>query len=184
MPERQTGELEDIRPDHLGRYEFAAKRVSGNVLDAACGCGYGSRLMSGLSTVKGIDIAPDAIEFANSIHKNDRVQYEVADVRHVSGWFDWIVCFETLEHIEQDGDVLRRFRRMAPRLLLSVPNETRLPFAAKRFPYHIRHYTFRELDCLCRGSGWQIQHVWSQPDRLKSDVEPGSAGYTIIISCV
>lgn len=35
-----------IRADHTGRYRFASKLVSGNVLDAACGCGYGSHILA------------------------------------------------------------------------------------------------------------------------------------------
>ena len=56
------------REFHLDRYRFAAKRVQGKqVLDCACGTGYGVRLLleQGLaSSVIGVDIDTQAIQYA------------------------------------------------------------------------------------------------------------------------
>jgi len=70
------------------------------------------------------------------------------------------------------------------RLLLSVPNQERLPFNRGQFPFHVRHYTPAELDALLRGAGWVIGRLWSQPSRTAPDILPGAGGYTLIAECL
>jgi hypothetical protein len=42
---RQWGRFEgEIKRDHVNRYRFALDYVTGRTLDAACGCGYGSKI--------------------------------------------------------------------------------------------------------------------------------------------
>jgi len=44
--ERQVSPtLDGIRKDHLARYKWAAKRLSGCVYDIGCGIGYGSKIL-------------------------------------------------------------------------------------------------------------------------------------------
>ena len=41
----------DFRTDHLNRYRFAAEYLQGGVvLDAACGCGYGARILDKIAS--------------------------------------------------------------------------------------------------------------------------------------
>jgi hypothetical protein len=45
--ERQVAPtLEGIRRDHVARYEWAARRLKGRVLDACCGIGYGTQILA------------------------------------------------------------------------------------------------------------------------------------------
>ena len=57
--ERQVAPtLDGIRRDHVARYEWAARQLAPEsvVLDAACGVGYGSRVMADAGmTVRGTD---------------------------------------------------------------------------------------------------------------------------------
>ena len=68
--ERQVATaLEDIRKDHRERYAWAIARMGSPklVLDAGCGVGYGSNMLSEQAeNVIGIDISPESIEYANS----------------------------------------------------------------------------------------------------------------------
>ena len=60
--------LKNIREDHLARYYKAREIVYGNVLDAACGCGYGTHIIAQSDKVDaaiGIDIGLECIDFAN-----------------------------------------------------------------------------------------------------------------------
>jgi len=186
LAERQTAASYDgIRADHVGRYRFAARTVAGEVLDAACGCGYGTFMLAEAGgRVRGVDRDASAIAYAETHWAHVRAQYVQADVLHCAGWYDWIVCFETLEHVEQDGELLQRFARFSHRLLLSVPNQERLPFNRGQFPFHVRHYTPAELDALLRGAGWVIGRLWSQPSRTAPDILPGAGGYTLIAECL
>ena len=81
--ERQTASnLEDIRRDHVARYEFVNTCLdkSSTIVDAACGVGYGSNIMAkGGHTVTGIDISPNAIEYARKHWNHARVTFAKGD---------------------------------------------------------------------------------------------------------
>lgn len=182
MAERQTApDLSGIRGDHVGRYKFAAERVSGRVLDAACGVGYGSKILADAGCrVRAVDRSGAAIEYANTHYSHENIDYVQADVLTATGFFDWVVSFETVEHLQEDGALLRRFSGMAPKLLVSVPNESVLKYTKQRFPYHVRHYTPGELEAVLRGSGWNPVHWWSQLTTGEK-VTPGTRGRTLIV---
>lgn len=183
--ERQLApDLSGIHPGHLERYFFAAKRVSGIVLDAACGCGYGSKIMhdSG-SFVTGIDLEREAIDYARSNYPGP--EYILADVTKYSGEYDWVVSFETIEHLKEPELALRNFRK-SKRLIVSTPNQDRSPFdpakfAGDRFP-HIRHYTPRELDQLLASCGWKVMERYAQETKV-SKVTRGTDGMFLVYVC-
>ena len=168
--ERQTApDLAGIKPNHVARYRFAARLagvVGSDVLDAGCGCGYGSALLADAGCrVRGVDKSAVAIEYATVHWGRPRVIYSETDARHAPGSYDWVVCLEMLEHVEDDGGLLRRFAQLAPRLLVSVPKEGVVPHHVAKNPFHVRHYTLRELEALLRGAGWAPEHAWAQTTR-------------------
>ena len=67
---------------HLGRYAWACNSRKGPVLDAACGAGQGTRLLSENHAfpVIGMDINPDAIIFASHYHNWGVGAYVLGDV--------------------------------------------------------------------------------------------------------
>ncbi len=77
---RQYGtSLDQIRLDHINRYKFAASILTGDVLDAACGIGYGSRILHDAGcNVTGIDISDKAIQSARKHYPGP--QYVCCDV--------------------------------------------------------------------------------------------------------
>lgn len=95
---------DDLWSEHLARYAFARHYVQKKrVLDAGCGTGYGSaELAQCAAEVIGIDISPDALEYA-------RTRYPLAGLRFVegsctsipfpAGSFDVVVAFEVIEHV-------------------------------------------------------------------------------------
>ena len=91
---------------HIARYRFAAEHARpGRLLDIACGAGYGSRLLadscSDLSAVLGVDISPEAVEYATHRYGNERLRFLVAEAMEFSDpkGFDSIVSLETMEHL-------------------------------------------------------------------------------------
>ena len=65
--DRQYGTLDQIRPDHVRRYMWAATVLppGATVLDLACGCGYGSWLLHSVGLgVTSIDASEEAIQYA------------------------------------------------------------------------------------------------------------------------
>jgi SAM-dependent methyltransferase len=131
--ERFTPEcVREIWYEHWHRYAFARRLVQGKrVLDCACGEGYGSALLSDAAAeVVGVDIDAAAIAHAAERYgsranlryeQGDATALEIADAR-----FDVVVCFETLEHVEKQAEMLAGFARVLTDdgiLLVSSPDK-------------------------------------------------------------
>lgn len=183
MAERQMETvLSDVRADHTARYHWAAQRLSGRILDAACGCGYGSAILAdaGLSVVA-VDVSEDAIEHAAKHWSRPGIEWLCADVTAMTfPPADAAVSFETIEHLPSPLGFLQSLREAAPRLLASVPNEAVIPFAAKPYPFHFRHYTRGELEELLRAAGWVVERWWGQKGK-RSPVGDTVSGRTIVV---
>lgn len=186
--ERQVAtDLNDIRKDHRARYEWAASRLSGAVVDAGCGVGYGSWILAEAGhTVRRFDADAEAIAFANEhwTHENIIESYEAdaALVKFPDGGYNAVVAFEMLEHLEDPLPALQNFTRMAPRLLASVPNEAVWPHAG-RYKFHYRHYTAREFEELLNRAGYEVKSWWGQDGKF-DDPQENTQGRTLIADAV
>ncbi len=184
---RQYGtSLEQIRLDHINRYKFAASILTGDVLDAACGIGYGSKILHDAGcSVTGIDISEKAIQSARRHYPGP--QYVCCDVRDCYlGKFHSVVSFETLEHLRNPSVALKYFRGCAQNLVASVPNEARYPFIEKNFEWdeypHFRHYFPDEFDDLLASAGWTVQSRHCQKGKMAPVME-GTDGMFIVYVC-
>jgi 2-polyprenyl-3-methyl-5-hydroxy-6-metoxy-1,4-benzoquinol methylase/uncharacterized coiled-coil DUF342 family protein len=136
--------------EHLARYAFAAQLTLGrDVLDVACGVGYGSQWLAkcGSKSVLGIDIAEDAIDHARKNYFHPSVTYTVQDALSMEfdGEFDVVTCFEFIEHVEQQGavlDAIKRALRPDGMLIISTPR----PLTEKRTDFHVHELEFQELN--------------------------------------
>ena len=162
--DRQVGPLKLIDEGHKARYRFAATRVSGKVLDIACGCGYGSHMMHHNCSVVGVDIEPEAIAYADENYSGPDFRIGRADEIH--GSFDWIVSLETIEHVHEPESVLAAFRKQGDNLIISSPNQDHYKFKAEKYhgaKYpHLRHYTPDEFESLLNHAGWTVVEKWGQ----------------------
>lgn len=186
--------LDDIRADHLGRYEFAAGHIGEHmeVLDIACGIGYGTYLMAKtvpLAHVLGVDISQDALDFAESHYKcenNDFLQGDCLAVDLPEQTYDLVVSFETIEHIDGDRVFFGRiFNTLKPggRFICSTPNQDVKPFSPEKNPFHLRHYKLGEISELLTSNGFDIEGVYSQYSNNKKEVIEGANGaFHIIVS--
>ncbi len=130
--ERFTPEcVREIFYEHWHRYAWATELVKGQrVLDAACGEGYGSHLLSRVAKhVDGVDIASEAIKHARQQYQRDHLQFHQAsalDLPFEDGQYDCVVSFETLEHLAEHDQLIGEFRRvLAPDglLIISTPDK-------------------------------------------------------------
>lgn len=186
--ERQVGsKLEHIAPNHRQRYYWAASKVSGTVLDAACGIGYGSFIMAEENPdvfCFGVDISQDAVDFGNEHYKHDRVLLQQCDVVKATSLIEaeWLVSFETIEHIENPLEFLVEARLSGCRnLLCSVPNEETTPFNKWNFPFHHRHYTPAEFEQLLFDAGWTITERNTQYDKKPGNLYEGQDGKILVV---
>ena len=181
----------DFRTDHLNRYRFAAEYLEGgSVLDAACGCGYGAKLLDEAGyVVTGTDIFDSAILWAKEYFPGP--DYAVCDIesRLPIGDYDAVASFETLEHLVNPERALINFRLVAKRLIASVPNEDVWPFDKEHFASddypHQRHYTPRQFEQLLESAGWEVVDRFTQEGNRKphTQVVEGTHGKFIIYGC-
>ena len=122
----------EIWIEHWHRYHFASRWVDGKqVLDLACGEGYGSALLARrASRVTGVDISQQAIDHARrayaSLANAEFIAGSCVKIPAPDASFDVAVSFETLEHIaEQEAFLAELARVLKPEgvLIVSCPNK-------------------------------------------------------------
>jgi SAM-dependent methyltransferase len=138
---------------HLAVYEWIAERCRGlRVADLACGEGYGSDVLARTAAdVVGVDANPEAHEHAGARYRRPNLRFERALVEEFDEPRDAIVFLQTIEHVQDPGALLERFRDVAPTSYVSTPNRLTLapPGAEKSDnPWHLREYTFDEYRAL------------------------------------
>lgn len=128
-PREGTGKL--IDSEHRARYHWASRAVAGReVLDVACGVGYGIEILAkaGAKAVTGVDLDPAAVAEAKERfgeHAEALVEGDLRELPLADDSFDVIVCFETIEHVEEPERALAELRRVLRAdgtLIVSSPN--------------------------------------------------------------
>jgi len=148
---------------HLARYHWAARVLKnsppGRVLDIACGAGYGSFILAQTlpnHTIIGGDYDIRAVEYANKTYCSYNLAYENLDVvtwKHVTndkhmGNFDYIVSFDTIEHLFHREISLVNFSEFLEKngmLLFSTPCGRRENLLNPGWEHHKIEYSFKYL---------------------------------------
>jgi SAM-dependent methyltransferase len=136
---------------HLVVYRWIAERVRGRrVVDLACGEGYGSAELARTATsVVGVDANPEAFEHARA--KYQQVTFERNMIELWDGDVDCVVFLQTIEHVEDPGELLEHFKRISEVAYISTPNVLTLaPEGAERSgnPWHVHEYRAAEFRAL------------------------------------
>ena len=138
--------------------------LRGRVLDVGAGIGTHTIQLRGLAD-EVVALEPDP-QFAQMLRDRvDGVQIVEGDATDVQGPFDAIVCFNVLEHIDDDESTLRRLRELlAPdgALLLLVPAHPTLFGPIDTAFGHYRRYGKQELRRKLRAAGFEpgvLRHV-------------------------
>lgn len=117
--------------EHMYRYQYACHFMNGaTVLDAACGVGYGVKMMglSGAVQVTGLDISEESIQIARSLYYSANTNFIVGDVTAMpfaDESFDTIVSYETIEHIMDGSKFIKESARVLREnglFIVSTPN--------------------------------------------------------------
>lgn len=143
-----------LRTEHIHRYLFATRFAVGrDVLDIACGEGYGSQTLGQVArSVVGVDIAADVVQSANKLYGSQHVSFRHGDAEAIpvdDGSVDLVVSFETIEHIPRPLKMLAEVRRALRHdgvLLVSTPDATAQDgLAHMDNPFHVKEYTRAEF---------------------------------------
>lgn len=98
---------------HLARYRFASPHcVDKDVLDAACGAGYGTAYLAERARrVVGVDVSDEALAYARERYGAPNVEFVRQDLHELEfppESFDAIVSFETIEHLDRPEAFVER----------------------------------------------------------------------------
>ena len=150
---------------HLAVYRWIAERCAGlEVVDMACGEGYGTDVLrTRAARVTGVDANPEAHEHARLKYTRPGVRFVRDLVESYDEPCDAVVFLQTIEHLEEPGAVLDRFRallRPGGTAYVSTPNVLTLaPPGAERSgnPWHVREYRAEEFRALCQRSFERVE---------------------------
>lgn len=144
--------------EHLERYCFAVKFIENkNVLDVACGCGYGTSFLArhGAKSVIGIDRSKEALERAK-FYTEPNLKFINGDAYRLeseNNTFDVIISFETIEHLDNPIKFVTELQRVLKKdgtLIISTPNKlVHSPASLKPVnPHHVHEYFNEEFKTL------------------------------------
>jgi SAM-dependent methyltransferase len=144
---------------HLVVYEWIAECAGGvEVVDMACGEGYGSDVLSRRAgRVTGVDANPEAHEHARLRYRRANLSFKRDLVETFRQPCDAVVFLQTIEHLQNPREVLEHFRsqlRPGGTAYVSTPNVLTLaPKGAERSgnPWHVHEYRAQEFRELCAG---------------------------------
>ena len=174
--------------EHIQRYAFVAERMThgARVLDAGCGCGYGSAFLAdqGAGLVVAVDISAEALAIARQRFNRPSVVWLEEDCHTLAAAgayapFDVICNLENLEHLAEPERFLDRMLDLLhPEgvYVASTPNrETMnrlrgLQVDVKTInPYHSREFSEEEFRALLVSRFEDVTvwyQTWDPVDRL------------------
>lgn len=152
-----TGYYDRFTIEHLHRYGLAASMAKGvDVLDIACGEGYGSNYLASVAhTVLGVDIDAGAVDHAASKYVVPNLKFVVGSADSIpleSASVDLVVSFETLEHHSRHEEMYAEIKRvLRPNGILIISTPDKYYFSdltGHRNAYHVKELYVEEFSAL------------------------------------
>jgi 2-polyprenyl-3-methyl-5-hydroxy-6-metoxy-1,4-benzoquinol methylase len=131
---------------HIYAYEQALTFIKGHALEVGCGEGYGSKMLRPQANQY---TALDKFEALNKENLAG-IEFKQMNVPPFKGLmdntYDVAVSFQVIEHIDDDNLFIKEIHRVlkpGAKLVLTTPN---IKMSLTRNPYHVREYTWQELE--------------------------------------
>ncbi len=143
--------------EHLHRYAIAMQLVAGkNVLDIACGEGYGSSLIADAAkAVTGVDIDPTTITLATQKYQKQNLSFLTGSAAKIlcdDNCFDVVISFETIEHHDKHDEMMQEIKRvLKPGGVLIISSPDKLFYSDKpgfKNPFHVKELYRHEFETL------------------------------------
>jgi SAM-dependent methyltransferase len=131
------------------------------LLDVGCGTGAILESFTERYQAYGTDTAPQAIAFCGE-RGLTRLHLGTLDTYPASAPFDIITMLDMVEHVEDDGGLLRSGRRLlrdGGHILIAVPAFPSLWSRHDELLHHKRRYTRGTLRRLVEGAGFTVEHL-------------------------
>jgi SAM-dependent methyltransferase len=149
---------------HLVVYKWIAERCRGlDVVDLACGEGYGTDVLASRAThVTGVDANPEAHEHARLKYSRPGVRFVRDLVETYDEQCDAVVFLQTIEHVQNPAEILDHLRAMlrpGGTAYVSTPNVLTLAPDGEKSgnPWHVKEYRAEEFRELCSSAFSQVE---------------------------
>lgn len=161
----------EVDQEHIERYNFAKNYLKTEwiVLDAACGSGYGTQILSKIvKKIVGIDVSKEAITYAKNNFQSNNINFFEANLEKKllfdDEYFDAIISFETIEHLEEQEAMIKEFARVLKKeglIIISSPDKEIITKTKIKNPYHVRELTKKEfIDLISKY--FSIENIFGQ----------------------
>ncbi len=170
-----TKEWDAYYASHISRYQFALDIIKDNnftnILDIACGVGYGTNFLAAKSnaSIIGVDISKEALNIANTKFSHPNIEFRNLDCQDLSSIedskFDCIISFETFEHLLNPTLFLNNlFNKLAPsgKLIISTPNKDVSSPEKLDWAYHEKEYKASEFTEMISAVGFRDVMIYGQ----------------------
>lgn len=136
----------------IKRYMFCNDYIKDKVvLDIPCGVGWGTAMLKRAKKIYGVDVAPDAIDYAREYFSRKNIEYLVGDMKNIpfpDDKFDIVVCLEGYEHVDRETGELfvkeaKRVLKQGGLIIMTTPIITNGKHTGN--PYHLYEPTLEEF---------------------------------------
>jgi len=139
--------------EHMLRKYSSADRKPENIriLNIGCGTGILSEQLSRFGEIVSMDYSSDALGFCQKRNLKRLIRGDGESLPFKDNSFDWIFCFDIIEHLENDSEAIHDLKRVLKRegkAIITVPAFRFLWSSFDDLNYHKRRYrknTFKAL---------------------------------------
>ena len=132
------------------------------LLDAGCGTGQMTKLLERYGEAIGLEIAPEAIEFARKRGVQNIVQGSITDPPFAAGSFDLVLSLDVIEHVDNDLQILDSlFEIVKPggHLIVTVPAFQSLWSQHDEINQHKRRYRVPQMRKMIENAGFEVTRM-------------------------
>lgn len=147
----QDSQTSILYDEHIVRYKLVSPLVKNKqVLDIACGSGYGTDILAkaGAAKIIGVDIDKETITNNQQRYQQANIEFKVGDAGKIDladKSLDIITSFETIEHLPEIEAYLKELTRIIKDdglVFISTPN---IEVSHEKNPWHLKEFTKTEF---------------------------------------
>ena len=125
-----------ILPRESARYRWASEYAKGDVFEVGCSTGYGSQFLN-YDEYTGLDYDPVIVQVAKEQDWSANAKFINANINTIDlDYYDTIIAFEVIEHLENGLEVVEKLKRHCSELLISVPHNEPVGFWGEHHKLH------------------------------------------------